>query len=76
MTLDAYGDLAVRLLLNSSDGTFAAAFTVIDVIDLDYGPGNAYHHSTQDTPDKVSAESLTLIGRVALALIRAEEKRN
>ena len=34
MTLDACGDLAVRLLLNSSDGTFAAAFTVIDVIDL------------------------------------------
>jgi len=34
MTLDACGDVAVRLLLNSSDGTFAAAFTVIDVIDL------------------------------------------
>jgi ATP-dependent Clp protease protease subunit len=34
MTLDACGDLAVRLLLNSVDGTFAAAFTLIDVIDL------------------------------------------
>ena len=34
MTLDACGDLPVRLLLNSCAGTFAAAFTVIDVIDL------------------------------------------
>jgi ATP-dependent Clp protease protease subunit len=34
MTLDACGDLAVRLLLNSSDGTFAAAFMVIDIVDL------------------------------------------
>lgn len=34
MTLDAYGDAAIRLLLNSGGGTFDAAFTVIDVIDL------------------------------------------
>ena len=51
----------------------AKGFKIVDVIDLDYGPGNSYHHSTQDTPDKVSAESLTAIGRLALALIRAEK---
>jgi ATP-dependent Clp protease, protease subunit len=34
MTLDACGDVAVRLLLNSGGGTFGAAFTLIDVIDL------------------------------------------
>jgi ATP-dependent Clp protease protease subunit len=34
MTLDAYGDAAIRLLLNSGGGTFEAAFTLIDVIDL------------------------------------------
>ena len=34
MTLDAYGDDAVRLLLNSGGGTLEAAFTLIDVIDL------------------------------------------
>jgi glutaminyl-peptide cyclotransferase len=42
---------------------------VIDVIDLEYDA----HHKTSDTVDKVSAESLTIVGRVALALIRAEE---
>jgi glutaminyl-peptide cyclotransferase len=42
----------------------------IDVIDLDYGPGNAYHHTTEDTIDKVSAASLKIVGDVALALVR------
>jgi hypothetical protein len=42
---------------------------IVDVIDLEYPA----HHTTQDTLDKVSAESLTIVGRVALALIRAEE---
>lgn len=43
---------------------------VIDVIDLDYGPGNAYHHTRKDTMDKLSAESLKAVGDVALALLR------
>ena len=49
---------------------------VIDVIDLDYGPlgpdGAAspnYHHTMQDTIDKVSAKSLQTVGDVALGLI-------
>lgn len=43
---------------------------VINVIDLDYGPGNAYHHTLQDTIDKLSAASLKIVGDVALALLR------
>jgi hypothetical protein len=49
---------------------------VIDVIDLDYGPptpdGQAnpnYHHTLQDTMDKISARSLQTVGDVALGLI-------
>ncbi len=49
---------------------------VIDVIDLDYGPmgpnGQAtpnYHHTTQDTMDKISSKSLQTVGDVALGLI-------
>jgi ATP-dependent Clp protease protease subunit len=34
MTLDASGDDVVRLLLNSTQGTYLGAFAVIDVIDL------------------------------------------
>lgn len=39
---------------------------VIDVIDLQY----PWHHTTGDTPDKVSATTLDMVGEVALALIR------
>lgn len=51
---------------------------VIDVIDIDYGPpvedGGArpaatYHHTTQDTIDKISARSLQIVGDVATALV-------
>jgi Zn-dependent M28 family amino/carboxypeptidase len=42
----------------------------IDLIDLDYGPNNSYHHTAQDTLDKVSAHSLTIDGDVILETIR------
>src|SRR3954469_5914231 len=42
-----------------------AGLHVIDVIDLDYGP----HHTPQDTMDKISAQSLGIVGDVAAALI-------
>jgi Zn-dependent M28 family amino/carboxypeptidase len=42
----------------------------IDIIDLDYGPNNSYHHTAQDTLDKVSAKSLTIDGDVFLETIR------
>ena len=47
----------------------------IDVIDLDYGPNNAYHHTAQDTMDKISARSLTIDGDVFLETIRLIDLR-
>ena len=44
----------------------AAGIRAIDVIDFDF----PYHHTTEDTIDKVSAESLQIVGNVAVALIR------
>ena len=51
-------------------------FHVIDVIDSDYGPRDAngtlvtnYHHTLQDTMDKISARSLQIVGDVALSLL-------
>ena len=48
-----------------------AGLRVIDVIDIDYGPPapNGYHHTLQDTIDKISAQSLQVVGDVALALL-------
>lgn len=44
---------------------------VIDVIDLDYQSptGESYHHTPNDTLDKVSAASLQVVGDVALTLV-------
>jgi len=56
----------------------AHGLRVIDVIDIDYcrrgvdcdpmGPDN-FHHTQQDTFDKVSAKSLKIVGDVAVALM-------
>ncbi len=43
-----------------------AGVHAIDVVDLDY----PYHHTTEDTADKVSAKSLQIVGDVAVALLR------
>jgi Zn-dependent M28 family amino/carboxypeptidase len=47
----------------------------IDVIDLDYGPHNSYHHTAQDTLDKISVRSLTIDGDVFLETIRLIDQR-
>jgi hypothetical protein len=54
---------------------------VIDVIDLQYGPLPAgynaqtqpnpnYHHTMQDTMDKLSAKSFQVVGDVAVTLVK------
>jgi len=47
----------------------------IDIIDLDYGPNNSYHHTAQDTMDKLSAKSLMIDGDVILEAIRLIDQR-
>jgi glutaminyl-peptide cyclotransferase len=46
-----------------------------DVIDLDYGYGNVFHHTTQDTIDKLSPKSLEITGNVILQTIWMMDKR-
>jgi hypothetical protein len=43
---------------------------VVDVIDLDYGYNNVFHHTPEDTLDKVSARSLRIVGDVVLETVR------
>jgi Zn-dependent M28 family amino/carboxypeptidase len=47
-----------------------AGAPVADIIDLDYGFNNAFHHTTEDTVDKLSAKSLQITGDVILETIR------
>jgi glutaminyl-peptide cyclotransferase len=47
----------------------------VDIIDLDYGYNNVYHHTVQDTLDKLSPQSLAIAGDVVLETIRLLDTR-
>jgi hypothetical protein len=46
-----------------------------DVIDLDYGYNNVFHHSPQDTMDKLSPKSLEIVGDTILETIHMLDQR-
>jgi len=48
-----------------------AGVPAVDIIDFDYGPGNAYWHTTQDTLDKVSGESMKIVSDVVIRALPA-----
>jgi Zn-dependent M28 family amino/carboxypeptidase len=48
----------------------AAGVPVADIIDLDYGYNDAFHHTVEDTLDKISPKSLQIAGDVFLETIR------
>jgi glutaminyl-peptide cyclotransferase len=49
----------------------AVGIKAIDVIDLDY----PYHHTLEDTEDKVGLESMQAVGNVAMAVLRGFEAK-
>ncbi|HZU10430.1 MAG TPA: M28 family peptidase [Pseudacidobacterium sp.] len=46
-----------------------------DVIDLEYGYHNSFWHTAQDTMDKLSAKSLSIVGNTMLETIRLLDQR-
>jgi Zn-dependent M28 family amino/carboxypeptidase len=46
-----------------------------DVIDLDYGYNNVFHHTPQDTMDKLSPKSLEIVGDTTLETIHLLDRR-
>lgn len=44
----------------------AVGIRSVDLIDMEYGPGNAYWHTAEDTIDKLAPESLDVIARIVL----------
>lgn len=53
----------------------AAGVAVADIIDIDYGYGNAIHHTDEDTLDKLSPRSLKIAGDVVLETVRLLDLR-
>jgi hypothetical protein len=46
-----------------------AGLATVNIIDFDYGPGNAYWHTPEDDLENVRAETLRMVGEVVLELI-------
>ena len=46
-----------------------------DVIDLDYGYNNVFHHTAQDTMDKLSPKSLEIVGNTIMETVRLLDQR-
>ena len=47
----------------------------LDLIDFDYGPDHRYWHTDEDTMDKLSAQSLEIVGTVVLDVIQRLERQ-
>jgi Zn-dependent M28 family amino/carboxypeptidase len=46
-----------------------AGIPTIDIIDFSYGPGHSWWHTLEDTPDKVSPQTLGMVGEVVTELV-------
>ncbi|MGH9554201.1 MAG: M28 family peptidase [Terriglobales bacterium] len=47
-----------------------AGVPVVDLIDFEYGYGNVFHHTSDDTLDKLNPRSLEVVGNVVLETLR------
>lgn len=46
-----------------------AGVPAVDLIDFEYGPGNQYWHTSEDSVDKLSARSFKIVGEVVLEAV-------
>jgi hypothetical protein len=46
-----------------------AGLPTANVVDFSYGPGNRYWHTPEDTPERLSARTLEMVGEVVAELI-------
>jgi glutaminyl-peptide cyclotransferase len=48
---------------------------VVDLIDFTYGYNNVFHHTPDDTIDKLSAQSLSITSNVVMETIELLDQR-
>ncbi len=65
---DKFIDTAKHSILDDHTPFLEVGIPAVDIIDFDY----PYYHTTQDTPDKVSAESLKAVGDTLLAWVMGQ----
>ncbi len=51
-----------------------AGIPAVDLIDFEFGPNNTYWHTNADTLDKISEDSLRIVGNVTIRLLQRQRK--
>lgn len=64
-----FPDRLAHALSDDHSAFLALGIPAVVVIDYEYGPGNGWWHSTEDTLDKCDAATLEAVGRTLLAWI-------
>ena len=77
---EKFGDQSYFFQTRNSVGDDHTAFMQLgvpcaDIIDFDYGYQNAFWHTPEDTMDKLSAKSLTIVGNVFLETVQLLNQR-
>ncbi len=54
----------------------AEGWQATDIIDFEYGPGNAWWHTAEDSPEKLSAESLARTAALVREAVRRLEREH
>ena len=67
--LDWFPSAVGQRLVDDHVPLIEAGLPTANLVDFSYGPGNRYWHTPEDTPDRVSARTLEMVGEVVAELI-------
>jgi hypothetical protein len=66
---DYFPSAVGRRLMDDHVPLIEAGLPTANLVDFDYGPGNSYWHTPEDTPERLSAGTLGMIGEVVAELV-------
>ncbi len=66
---DAFPSTVGRELVDDHVPLIEAGLPTANIVDFEYGPGNRYWHTPDDTPERLSAATLEMVGEVVAELI-------
>jgi hypothetical protein len=66
---DAFPGGVGQRLVDDHVPLIEAGLPTANLVDFSYGPGNRYWHTPDDTPERLSAATLEMVGEVVVELI-------